>query len=187
MLFWWISPLRYNIAPRINLAGGPSDPSPGVGLGRTLVPPPVPASTPSHGMIPLKCLPIPSAGHERRVCPLHSTSQWISTYPPSLPPQAPQPHLNTGSGSNMNAGIVDPGPASSSIASPQVTPVIRGNASEALSFHHSNPQSGTVINSMTSNPNLSSTPVISANTAALPVTQAHLARCHLSPGATHQS
>ena len=33
----------------------------GPGLGRT----PVPASTPSHGMTPLKCLPNPSAGHER--------------------------------------------------------------------------------------------------------------------------
>ena len=100
--------------------------------------------------------------------PLHSTTQWISTYPPSLRPST-QPHLNTGSSTSMDAGSVDPGPnqapgvASSSSLAPPVTGGMHQN-------HH------LLINSITSNPR--ATPVIRANTAALPVTQAHLARCH---------
>ena len=47
---------------------------------------PMPASTPPPGITLLKCLPNPPAGHERQGCPLHSTTQWISTYPPHLFP-----------------------------------------------------------------------------------------------------
>ena len=59
----------------------PFQPRPGLGLGRTPVLPSVPSSTPSHGMTCFTCLPNPPASHERRGCPLQSTTQWISPYP----------------------------------------------------------------------------------------------------------
>ena len=158
----------------------------------------MPALTPSHWMIPLKCLPRLSAGHERRVCP---HSQHISVDINLHTKPAPQhSHTVTQSAAaawtlvELTLGLTrPPGVASSSsmafpqVTPGQVTPVTRGNASSASSFHHSSPQSGTVINFITTNPNPRATPVIRANTAALPVTQAHLARCHHSPGATHHS